>query len=419
MCPDEPHRFNWLFIDMDSFFASVEQHLRPELRGRILGITPVRSESSCVIAASAEAKRFGVRVGTRVPEARKLCPGIVFVKARPAVYVQVHRDIARSIDQCTPIERTYSIDEWAVRLRGEERRPEHAVALAERIKRKLRDDFSPWITCSIGVSSTRLLAKIASDLQKPGGLITLDLPDLPHRLEHLKLDDLTGISSGMLQRLHTAGISTIRQLWDLSRLDARRVWGSVQGEHWWAGFHGHDEPEQITHRHSFSHAHVLPPALRNDAGARGILIRLLCKGAIRLRHHKYIAHRLHVSVSSRDGALWHDQSPLPGTQDTLTITRQFDELWRARPWASRERSSSHRLSFLQVSMTLSELAPIATATGHLFPEQERLHRLSGVMDVLNQRWGNHTVYLGSLHDFRHTMEDKIAFGRIPDEALRM
>src|SRR5271154_5913019 len=89
---------NWLFIDMNSYFASVEQHLRPDLRGRKVAVIPVESENTCVIAASYDAKRCGVKTGTRVRDAKRLCPEIALVKARPDVYVKTHHAILRSID---------------------------------------------------------------------------------------------------------------------------------------------------------------------------------------------------------------------------------------------------------------------------------------------------------------------------------
>lgn len=410
--PTQP--LNWLFIDMDCFFASVERHLRPELRERPVGVVPVESDGTCVIAASMEAKRRGVKTGTGVREARRLCPGIALVKARPAVYVRLHHDILRSVDRCAPVHKVYSIDEWSIRLLGEERRAERAVELARAIKRQLLEDFSPWLTGSIGIAPTRLLAKTASDLDKPDGLVTLGVSDLPHRLEHLRLNDLPGIAEGILRRLNGAGVRTVRELWALSRAESRRIWGSVQGEAWWAGFHGLDEPEQATRRRTMSHANMLAPEFRNDAGAHGILARLVCKGASRLRHDGYVAHRLHVSVRSYGGRAWQAEAGLPGTQDTLTILREFERLWSRRAWANGPAGWE---PFSQVAMTLSGLAPVGSTPGHLFAEEERGRRLSEVMDRLHRRWGRDALYPGCLHGFRHEMEDKIAFGRVPDELI--
>lgn len=415
MARQDPIRFNWLFIDMNSFFASVEQHLRPELRGRKVGVIPVESEGSCVIAASADAKRMGVKVGTRVREARRLCPEIVLVKARPALYVKVHQAVGRSIDRCAPVHKFYSIDEWAIRLVGKEREPDHALDLGRRIKREILNDFSPWLTCSIGIAQSRLLAKIASDLKKPDGLTALHTSDLPGRLEDQELNDFPGIAQAMLRRLHAAGVRTVRQLWDLSPQEARQIWGSVQGESWWHGFHGNDLPEAPTRRRSFNHANMLPPEHRDDAGAHAVLVRLLCKGAWRLRHHGYVAHRLHIDVRSYNDRDWRAEASLEGIQDTLTIVRLFESLWRSRPWAGCR--ASEWSPFAQVAITLSGLKALNEVTPILFQEPRPLDPLSHAIDRINMRWGRNAVYLGSVQHCRHEMEDKIAFGRIPDEGV--
>lgn len=406
-------RFRWLFIDMNSFFASVEQHLRPELRGRMVGVIPVESEGSCIIAASADAKRLGVKVGTRVRDARRLCPDIALVKARPSVYVGVHQAVGRTIDRCVPVHNVYSIDEWAVRLVEREREPELAIELARRIKHEIRRDFSPWMTCSIGIAQTRLLAKIASDLHKPDGLTTLHTRDLPGRLEGLQLNDFPGIGGAMLRRLHAAGVRTVRQLWDLSPQDARRIWGSVMGESWWHGFHGVDLPEPSTRRRSINQSNVLPPAHRGDAGAHAVLVRLLCNAAWRLRCHACVAHRLHIHVRAYNGREWGTDAPLDGTQDTVVLGRVLGSLWRTRPWAA-EGEQEWR-PFAKVSITLSGLKPIAEVAPTLFDAPRPTTALSHAIDRINLRWGRNALYLGSVHHCRHEMEDKIAFGRIPDE----
>lgn len=414
MAPPNGMRFNWLFIDMNSFFASVEQHLRPELRGRMVGVIPVQSEGTCIIAASADAKRLGVKVGTRVRDARRLCPEIVLVKARPAVYVNVHKAVGRSIDRCAPIHKVYSIDEWAIRLMGTEQDPGHATDLAHRIKREIRRDFSPWLTCSIGIAQTRLLAKIASDLHKPDGLTTLHASELPGRLERQQLNDFPGIAGAMLRRLHAAGVRTVRQLWDLSPQESRRIWGSVQGEIWWHGFHGTDLPEAPTRRRSINHSNMLPPEHRDDAGAHAVLVRLLCNAAHRLRYHGHVAYRLHIHVRTYTGRDWDTDTALDGTQDTLTIVRVFESLWRARPWAFGDEPEWR--PFAKVTITLSGLKPLTEAAPTLFEATRPAPPLSHAIDRITQRWGRNAVYFGSVHHCRHAMEDKIAFGRIPDES---
>src|ERR1017187_7457416 len=123
-----------LYVDFNSYFASVEQQLRPRLRGRPLGVLPVMTESTCCIAASYEAKAFGIKTGTMVREAKKRCPDMVFVEARPALYVQKHHELVAAVESCTPVGKVLSIDEMACPLMGSEQQRSKALALAQRIK---------------------------------------------------------------------------------------------------------------------------------------------------------------------------------------------------------------------------------------------------------------------------------------------
>ena len=397
---------NWMLTDMDSYFASVEQSLRPELRGRPVGVIPVETDSTCVIAASYAAKRRGVKVGTGVREARQLCPGIALVKARPKIYVQVHHRILQSVDKCAEVYRVYSIDEWAVRLQGDNRRPEQARQLAQDIRRQMLEDFGPWMTCSIGIAPTRLLAKIASDLQKPNGITVLPVGDLPGRLENLALQDLCGISHGMLARLNQHDIRSVRELWEVSRDQAICIWGSVSGANWWAGFHGHDEPEIPTRRRSMSHGSVLEPRFRNEEGARGILVRLVCKLAQRLRQGGYVARSMRISIQDAQGGGSSAEIGLPAANDTPTLLEQFYKLWQ------RTRGVC---PIKKVDVCVAGLVLASQVSRPLFGEIEKLQRVSQTIDEINERWGSSTVYFGPVHDYRQPMENKIAFGRIPDE----
>lgn len=406
--PQELSVMNWMMMDMDSYFASVEQSLRPELRGRPVGVIPLETDSTCLIAASYDAKRLGIKTGTSVRDARKLCPKIQLVKARPKVYVEVHNQILKSVDRCAPVEKVYSIDEWTFRLRGEDRSPAKAQRLAKRIKQQLLKDFDPWLSSSIGIASSRLLAKIASGLQKPNGLTVLPVEEMPGRLDHLTLKSLCGIGDGMLARLHRHGIQTIRDLWVLSRSQAIHVWGSIGGAQWWAGFHGIDEPETATHRRSMTHGNVLDPKFRSSEGARAILIRLICKLAHRLRRDGYFAKVMSVSTTDIYGDRHVDKIPLPCANDTITLLQQFEKVWKRRP--------SSLVPIKKVDVCVGELVTVSEVSKTLFDDLEKLQRASTAIDEINQRLGAQSIYVGAIHHCRQQMDNKIAFGRIPDEA---
>jgi DNA polymerase-4 len=168
----------WLFLDMNSYFASCEQEDRPGLRGRPVGVVPMLADSTCVIAASYEAKAFGVKTGTGVKEARLLCPGITLVEARPKLYTQIHEAIVNTVSSELPAPHVLSIDEMACRLWANERTGGDAVRLALHVKAKMRRDVGSTLRCSIGIAPNGFLAKVATDLYKPNGLVVLRAEDV-------------------------------------------------------------------------------------------------------------------------------------------------------------------------------------------------------------------------------------------------
>jgi len=125
---------SWLFLDLNSYFASVEQELRPELRDRPVAVVPVMADTSCAIAASYQAKAFGVRTGTQIGEAKRMCPGLVLVEARHEVYVDYHNRIVEAVERCIPVSAVMSIDEMAARLMGREEVLTAAMDLGRRVK---------------------------------------------------------------------------------------------------------------------------------------------------------------------------------------------------------------------------------------------------------------------------------------------
>ena len=315
---------------MNSFFASVEQLDNACYRGKPVGVVPIMTDFTSFIAASPEAKRLGVRMGISVRQARQQFPDLIIVKARPQRYVEIHHKVLRACDKHAPPTKTYSIDEWSIRLAPVEQSPAAAIDLAKRIKRQIVVDVQGPLSCSAGIAPTRLLSKIACDLQKPDGLTILTSADLPGRLAALQLDDLPGMSHGVMVRLNKNGIDTIDKLWQMTQTQARQVWGSVIGEHWWYGFHGIDMPEIETHRSSMGHSNVLEPKFRNDHAAYGIMVRLACKLAMRLRYHGYFANHLSAWVRHECGRTWADDIALPCLQDTPTILQQLEKIWQRR-----------------------------------------------------------------------------------------
>src|ERR1700694_1235267 len=177
---------HWLFVDMNSYFASVEQEVQPRLRGKPTVVVTVDVDSTVCIAASYEAKGFGVSTGTKLGLAREKCPHLEIVVARHEIYVDYHNRIREAIESCLHVSKVVSVDEMECRLMGRECRPNNAVALAKKVKQAIRDKAGPTLRCSIGLAPNRFLAKTASNMQKPDGLFAITEKQLPHILFSLK-----------------------------------------------------------------------------------------------------------------------------------------------------------------------------------------------------------------------------------------
>ncbi len=410
-----------LFIDFNSYFASCEQHLRPELRGRPVAVAPVVAPSGCCIAASYEAKKFGVKTGMRVREAMELCPTIEIIDARPSEYIRLHHQLIEAIDTCIPIDGIHSVDEMSCRLAPNERDPAAAAALAGRIKRAISQRVGPTMRCSIGVAPNRFLAKVATDMMKPDGLVIIQKHELPQCLYKLDLIDLPGIGARMNKRIRGRGIQTIEQLCELSEGQLVSLWESVLGTYWHLWLRGEGTHEEPTRKRSIGHQHVLPPKLRSEEQARAVAMRLLHKAAARMRQIGYAAGRLTLNLSLEPApgetgpgygpaggwlsAGWHASGALPaGCRDTSQCAEVLSRLWNARP-PGRPK---------QVGVTLSELAADACVTAPLFAEERKSEELCRAVDAINLRFGRNAVYSGGVHEVRDSARGGIAFNFVPD-----
>ena len=408
-----------LFIDFNSYFASVEQQLHPVLRGRPVGVVPVMADSSCCIAASYEAKAFGVKTGTRVADARRLCPDIVLILADHAKYVQVHQQAVAVVDRIAPVRQVVSIDEMECELTGRWRERARAVALAQQIKATLLAEVGECMRTSVGIAPNTLLAKLASNMQKPDGLTVIEQHEIPGRLLHLPVSSINGIGPRMVRRLAAVGIATMQALYDAPRDVLVTVWGGVGGADMYDRLRGRWYGPRQSNTQSLGHSHVLPPDLRHPDGALAVLNRLVQKAAMRLRQQGFYASSMSVQVrcahryaSETGGERWVEVGE---TQDTAFLLHTLQTLWM---------SGLHRLQKpVSVGVQMHGLVPASQHTPDLFeaapapqrhtPPRDRSKLLAAV-DALNRTHGKNTVMFASAHAGRDHAPMRIAFNRIPD-----
>lgn len=399
MIPLSKRPLDVLFLDLNAYFASVEQAENPELQGRPVGVAATMTPTGTLVAASYQAKRFGVKTGTRVDEAQRLCPEIAIVPTRHSLYVYTHDRIREAVETVLPIDKVHSIDEMSCKLLGDERRPDVAQGLARKIKAAIADLVSPVLTCSIGIAPNAFLAKLATEMQKPDGLVTLTEGELPGTLTTLKLTDFTGINRRMKARLEAHGIFTAEQLVQASPERLREAFGSVIGERWWYLMRGCTLEEKESPTKSLGHSYVLPPKLRTDSASREVMLRLAHKATARLRAASWMSGHLSLGVRGYARS-WKAETHLEPTQDTVEVTRRLLELWEGRDFAQ---------PYL-VSVTFTQLQRPAEVTPSLFAEPVRdTNQLSRAVDAVNRKFGKHTVFLAALSNARDAASEKIAF----------
>jgi DNA polymerase IV len=424
--PEPGPALNWLFVDLNSYFASVEQEVRPDLRGRPVAVVPMMADTTVCIAASYEAKAFGVKTGTMVGEAKRMCPELVLVEARHELYVDYHHKIVEAVEGCLPVTAVLSIDEMACRLMGRERPLLAALELGRRVKAAIREKVGPMLRSSVGLATNRYLAKVASDMEKPDGLVALPLDLLPEALRQLTLRDLPGIGPRTEKRLNEKGIRTMDELLALDCERAGELWGSVWGERLWHWLRGEDfDMTETEHLKSLSHQHVLAPEMRTPEKAWAVAHKLLHKAAMRLRAGGLWASSIGVAVGfagpkgergpvSNYGVPtkgWKSELKLSECQDNPTLIAALTRLWATRP-VGKEFEHPYF-----IGVHLDGLVPDRLHSLNLFDgtedEQSRA-RLLAVMDQLNNKYGMSTLAPATMLTAYKSAPTRIAFHSIPD-----
>jgi DNA polymerase-4 len=342
------------------------------------------------------------------------------------MYVGYHNKIVEAVESCVPVSSVMSIDEMACSLLGREQPLVAALDLARRVKETIKRDVGSTLRCSVGLATNRYLAKIASDMEKPDGLVALTPDILKAALQNLVLRDLPGIGARMEKHLHARGIRTMEQLLELDRAALSDVWGGVGGEKLWYWLRGEDfNDRELEHQKSISHSHMLPPEFRTRDGAYAIAHKLLHKAAMRLRRDKLWAtnitlavkfavaktqaKKLHYSGIPQSG--WSHGMTVIECQDNQTLVEALCKLWAELPTGELYQRPFY------VGVWLGNLVPDHLHTLSLFSSLEtesRRTRLSTTMDALNMKFGTDTLFPASMLLAKSAAPTRIAFTSIPD-----
>ncbi len=429
-------------VDMNSYFASVEQQANPTLRGRPLGVCAYLHKKGCVIAASIEAKRAGMKVGMSVEEAKLKVPSAVFVQNDPPKYRAVTSRVFSILHELTDCVEHYSIDEAFLDLTGWYRDPAEAAWALCKARKRIRDEVGEWLRCSIGIAPTRFLAKTASDLEKPNGLVVIDKDNLDEVLSRLDLEDVCGIGPRIRRRLEKIGIRTLLELKRYPVGNLMRAFGK-NGFYLWSKVNGF-EVENVTSfdgapaPKSVGHSYCVPDRVNKEGKVLATLIKLTERAGRRLRALDLMAGSIYVSVGFRPDPYGiqrnhaptqsdpvHDAFWRPGAGEGGTLYTLFPEsasdsfsLVGAATELLRELWHGERVNFLAV--TLTSLGP-PSGQANLVLEMKRIKgsyeidrkRLaSTAADKIRDRYGDEAIMFGQMLGLGDEAPDRIGFRKV-------
>mgnify|MGYP000051417906 CR=1 FL=1 len=380
-----------MHIDMNSYFASVEQQANPFLRGKPIGVGGPNEGRTVVAAASIEAKQRGVKAGMSIHEVRRLCPDFIFVQGDYHKYAHVTDRVLRIFRRYTPILEIFSIDEAFLDVTGTLRTFDNAIKAALDIKKSIRREVGECLTCSVGIAPNKLLAKLASDKKKPDGLVVVRSKDVPEFLRRTALDELCGIGSRIKRRLLGMGIDTLDKLGAVSPEVLIRRFGKYGLFLSNVGRGEDDAPVlpyyEIPDPKSMGHTYTLP----RDTSDRGIifstLLRLSEQVGRRLRSEHFLGRTVSALLRKSDFTSLHRQRALKKWIDDgyeiYIIARDIIE--------SFHYYGPVRLVGVSVSGLVKDIYQMP-----LFPEDIDRERLTCAADAINNRYGEFTVGRASL-----------------------
>ena len=370
-----------LHIDMDAFFASIEQRDFPELRGKPVAVTN-GEQGATIITASYEARARGVKTGMHIREARQRCPDIVKRPSRPPEYVKVSSAIMAALDRITPDIEVFSVDEAFLDVTGVQHlhgTPDRMAAMAKRIVWE-----TVGLKCSVGASGDKTTAKFASGVEKPDGLTVIPPWEARARLAGEPVTALCGVNRGIGGFLAGHGVVTCG---DMQKLPVsvlagrfgnlgRRVWLMAQGQ----------DPGKVETRvaapKSVGASKVLPPATRDREILAAYLQHMAETVALRLRRHGLQALCFGVGLATDGGWIGAEYRAACPTDDGHAIdafcTHLLESRWRGEPaYQVAVRALDPRESGNQ--RDLFEAPP------------EKQSRVNAVMDRINDKYGRWTV----------------------------
>jgi len=371
-----------MHVDLNSCFATVEQQANPLLRGKPVCVAPYTSGNGCVISPSMEAKRFGVKVGMTVREAKMLCPDAIILHPDPPKYRAVHLQFKTIFQDYSPHVTPKSIDEAVIDFTDVVGLHKRSLEdIGKEIKRRMRSEIGEWISCSIGIGTNRFLAKTAAGLVKPDGLVTITHENLMDVYSKLTLIDICGINTRYQARLNAYGVFSPLDFVSASLQKLQnQVFKSINGYYWYTRLRGWEIDAIDFGRKSYGQSYALHEFTNNPRELSRLLMKLTEKMGRRLRKAGYCASGIHVSCLYLDGTHWHMGRKV--SQKLYTTS----ELFKKAQLLLNRQPEWKKVTHLAVSCY--DLQDSNDNQLDLFEtDMQKKRDLSNAMDSMNDRYG--------------------------------
>lgn len=390
-----------IHVDMNSYFASVEQQANPFLRGKSVGVCAYLSPNGAIIASSVEAKAKGIKTASRVVDAKVLDPKIILVENEPAKYRTVTTRIFSILKEYTDNFEPYSIDEAFIDITNAVSSFEAAADIGEEIRQRIFTEVGEWLKCSIGISWTKFLAKFAGDTAPKGGTKIISPENLAESLD-CPVTEAWGIAKGLERRLRLLGIRTLNELRLADAIRLKKNLGMV-GYYLWANVNG-QEISVVTKGamppKSIGHSYCLPKQTTDHEYLDKILYKLCEKTGRRLREKQLEAGRLSLYLSLRSGESLQQSETVV---EHLFTTEEIFAL-ALKHFQKMELTASIRM----MAVSVSRLSPL-TGQLSLFMSNTKGRSITEALDIINNKYGEYTVMKGAMFGTKELAHDRIGF----------
>lgn len=403
-----------MYVDMNSFFASCEQQENEALRGKPIGVITHPSEYACVIAPSVEAKQFKVKTGMRLPDCRALCPQMIPVLARPYIYRQYHMKIMEVLNRyCTDVI-ARSIDEAVINLTSYHMVYPDPMELARRIKADIAATCGQFVKCSIGIAPNAFLAKLATELQKPDGLVRITPENIDSHLEKLQLTDLPGIARANERRLQMIGIKTPLQMRHSSEALLRRAFGGVVGNYWHRRLNFIETDIYQNDYRGMSATRTVSRQQREDPQAlESLFISLCTRLEQRMVKQKAFCKEINFYVRYHNAPAWdvkiHLNQP---TQDALEMRQYITQRIKVFEKESKYKLFNNNVQGMGVS--IGNFVKGERIQYGLFDNKINQDKARAVLYEIKDMYNKNIVRKASETVQPHEMRDAIGFGSVKD-----